>query len=39
MTDSAALDTFLQKWRTRWPEWAIAEAFVPASQRPLAQAY
>lgn len=39
MTDSAALDTFLQKWRTRWPEWAIAEAFVPASQRPLAQAW
>lgn len=29
----SALDSFLDKWRTRWPEWAVAEPFVPASQR------
>lgn len=39
MSDPAALDEFLGKWRARWPEWAIAEAFLPAGQRPLARAW
>lgn len=26
-------DAFVEKWRARWPEWRIAEAFVPATQR------
>jgi hypothetical protein len=30
---------FVGKWRARWPEWAIAEAFVPAPQRPVVQAW
>ncbi len=39
MTDSTALDSFLDKWRTRWPEWRVVEVFVPASQRQLAIAW
>ena len=39
MTDSTALDSFLDKWRTRWPEWRVVEVFVPAGQRPLAVAW
>ncbi|MET0582717.1 MAG: phytoene/squalene synthase family protein [Pseudoxanthomonas sp.] len=39
MTDSTALDSFLDKWRTRWPEWRVVEVFVPASQRQLAVAW
>lgn len=35
----AALDSFLGKWRTRWPEWAVAEPFVPEPQRRLALAW
>src|SRR5690606_20979970 len=31
--DAAALEAFLDKWRARWPEWAIAEVFVPAAER------
>lgn len=30
---------FVAKWRARWPEWAIAEAFLPASRRDIAQAW
>ncbi|WMJ69855.1 phytoene/squalene synthase family protein [Stenotrophomonas sp. 24(2023)] len=30
---SSALDSFLDKWRTRWPEWSVAEPFVPEAQR------
>ena len=30
---------FIGKWRARWPEWAIAEAFVPADGRLVAQAW
>ena len=30
---------FIAKWRTRWPEWAIAEVFLPASRRETAQAW
>lgn len=33
MSDQAALAAFLDKWRARWPEWRIAEVFVPAAQR------
>lgn len=33
MSDQAALEAFLDKWRTRWPEWRIAEVFVPAPER------
>lgn len=39
MADSTALDSFLDKWRQRWPEWAVVEVFVPASQRQLAMAW
>ena len=27
---------FVRKWRGAWPEWAIAEAFVPAAERAIA---
>jgi hypothetical protein len=37
--DGQALVGFVDKWRARWPEWAIAEVFVPAAQRPLALAW
>ena len=33
MSDEAALEAFLDKWRARWPEWRIAEVFVPARER------
>ncbi len=36
---SAALADFLAKWRGRWPEWSIAEVFVPADQRDVALAW
>jgi hypothetical protein len=39
MTDSTALDSFLDKWRTRWPEWRVVEVFVPVAQRQLAIAW
>ncbi len=39
MSDSTALDSFLGKWRKRWPEWAVVEVFVPASQREIAVAW
>lgn len=39
MSDRAALQGFLDKWRARWPEWAVAETFVPAAQRERAQAW
>ena len=35
----SALDSFLDKWRDRWPEWAVAEPFVPPPQRRLALAW
>lgn len=34
-----ALSGFADKWRARWPEWRVAEAFVPASQRNIAVAW
>lgn len=39
MTDSTALDSFLDKWRMRWPEWRVVEIFVPEAQRQLAVAW
>lgn len=39
MVVSTALDSFLDKWRTRWPEWSQVEGFIPASQRPQVVAW
>jgi len=39
MTTSSALDSFLDKWRARWPEWSVAEPFVPEHQRTLVVAW
>ena len=39
MTDSGALDSFLAKWRAQWPEWAVAEVFLPPPQRQRARAW
>ena len=39
MSNSTALDSFLDKWRARWPEWQLAETFVPAPRRRLAVAW
>jgi hypothetical protein len=33
MSDQEALDSFIDKWRARWPEWSVAEVFVPREQR------
>jgi phytoene/squalene synthetase len=35
----SALDSFLDKWRSRWPEWEVAEPFVPEPRRKLALAW
>ncbi|MCF8813274.1 phytoene/squalene synthase family protein, partial [Xanthomonas campestris pv. campestris] len=39
MSQSSALDSFLDKWRSRWPEWSVAEPFIPEPQRRLAAAW
>lgn len=39
MSDSAGLDNFIGKWRTRWPEWQVAETFIPAAQRQVVVAW
>ncbi len=39
MTGSVALDSFLDKWLARWPQWSVAEVFIPEPQRPLAMAW
>lgn len=39
MSHDTALDSFLGKWRERWPEWPVAETFVPPAQRELAVAW
>lgn len=36
---STALESFLDKWRSRWPEWSVAAPFVAESQRELAVAW
>lgn len=38
MSDQGA-EAFVGKWRERWPEWNVAEAFVPAHQRATAAAW
>ena len=30
---SSALDSFLDKWRERWPEWSFVERFVAEAER------
>jgi hypothetical protein len=39
MSSTSALDAFLDKWRSRWPEWTVAETFVPEPQRTRAVAW
>ena len=39
MSDSAALDSFMDKWRARWPEWSVAEVFVAPARRDIAVAW
>ena len=39
MSETDALQGFLGKWEAQWPEWRVAEAFVPAAQRQRAQAW
>lgn len=39
MADSSALDSFLDKWRSRWPEWSVGETFVAADRRARAVAW
>jgi hypothetical protein len=39
MSDSTALDSFLDKWLARWPEWQMAEVFVPPARRAVAVAW
>ncbi|HEY5804053.1 MAG TPA: phytoene/squalene synthase family protein [Lysobacter sp.] len=34
-----ALDSFLGKFRARWPEWAVVQVFVPQAQREVALAW
>ncbi len=38
-TDQAALDSFVSKWRQRWPEWTVVEVFVPAPRRAVVLAW
>ena len=39
MSDQEAIDSFIGKWRSRWPEWAVVEVFVPHDQRATALAW
>lgn len=39
MSDSAALVSFLEKWRARWPEWSVAEIFIAPERRDIAEAW
>jgi phytoene/squalene synthetase len=39
MDVDAAPAEFIAKWRERWPEWSVAEAFVPGPQREVASAW
>jgi hypothetical protein len=38
MNDQAP-DHFIDKWRARWPEWHVAQVFVPHAQRATAPAW
>lgn len=33
MNDSVSLASFIDKWRARWPEWALLAVFLPSMQR------
>lgn len=37
--DDTAHDGLLDKWRGRWPEWRIAQVFVPEPQRATAEVW
>lgn len=37
--DSQAPASYIDKWLARWPEWRVAEVFVPGSQREPALAW
>ena len=37
--DAADAAAFVAKWRARWPEWSVAEVFVPVERRGVAQAW
>lgn len=39
MTSETDLDDFLQKWRAAWPEWPLAQVFLPEAQRAVAEAW
>lgn len=39
MSDTDASASFIDKWRVRWPEWRVAEVFVPQAQRGPALAW
>lgn len=39
MSDREALHGFTDKWLAQWPEWPVAEVFVPAEQREVAKAW
>ena len=39
MSGSEALDSFVDKWRARWPEWQVAGVFVAEEQRRPALAW
>lgn len=38
-SQSEALASFIGKWRARWPEWSVAEVFLPGDQREPALAW
>jgi hypothetical protein len=39
MNSEAAPAEFIAKWREHWPEWSVAEAFVPDDQREVASSW
>jgi hypothetical protein len=39
VADPQALQSFIDKWLARWPEWGVAQVFVPTSQRQAAVAW
>jgi len=39
MVRDPAVDTVIEKWRTQWPEWPLAEPFVPPLHRERALAW
>ncbi len=39
MSEREALQGFTDKWLAQWPEWTVAEVFVPAERRELARAW